>query len=82
LTGRVPVQPRQELHGAEGRLRLGQQGLHCLDRGPLSTFAQSNSEDTPGSLFHHCSERAMNTGLASECFTRQSEFTRRPELAA
>ena len=36
-----PVQPRQELQGLEDRSRVGQHGLHCLDRGPLGTFAKS-----------------------------------------
>jgi hypothetical protein len=39
-----PVQPRQELQGLEDRSGVGQHGLHCLDRGPLGTFAKSPGE--------------------------------------
>ena len=39
-----PVQPRHELQGLEDRSGVGQHGLHCLDRGPLGTFAKSPGE--------------------------------------
>ena len=44
--GRVefPVQPRAELQGLEDRSGAGQHGLHCVDRGPLGTFAKRPGE--------------------------------------
>jgi hypothetical protein len=39
-----PVQPRAELHGLEDRSGVGQHGLHCLDRGPLSIFAKAGCD--------------------------------------